>query len=190
MRRRLAAAFLLTLAACAGGPPAQDIAVALTPERDGPPPAMGTVSLTEGGATQVFTTHDFSVGAFDGSAWFGPGDPGARLMMTACPDRNPDAETGLLRIEAQLPAPPVAGAVTGQVLVQVPGRAGSVPIRWSSLGRPAWLAVGSFARTGSDAFGQVTGRFGTTLCDMVAPKKNDCHEGTGTFDTEVQFDGI
>lgn len=190
MRRRLAAACLLTLAACAGGPPGPGVAVTLTPERNGPPPVMGTVSLTEGGVTQVFTTYDFSVGAFDGSAWFGPGDPGARLVMTAYPDRNPDAETGLLRIEAELPALPVRKTVTGAALVQVLDRAGSGRVLWSNLGRPAWLEVGSFARIGADAYGHVTGSYRTVLCDMTAPEKNDCHEVTGTFDTQVQFDGI
>lgn len=189
MRRSLIAFGLL--AACATEPAPVTPDPVMEPE--GPPPVMGTVDLAEGASTQVFTTYDFSVGAFDGSAQVRGPDGQVILALMAYPDADPQAEAGVLRIEAALGTVPRGRTVTGEVSVRIVTFAqGDTTTLWSNIGRPTWLEVTTLERgSGPDAaYGHATGRYKTTLCDALRPEKNDCHEVSGRFDTQVQFDGV
>lgn len=190
MRRSLIAVLLLT--ACSQAPQ-EELGIALSPTRDGPPPPMGTVTLTgEDGGQQVLTTYDFSIGALDGSAWFGGFDGKYTLNLRAFPDQNPDATEGILVLVANLPGPPEAGMETTAVTVKIEreGQKGNV-MQWSSLRQPSRVVIDTVERASpEDVSGHAAGTFTTRLCNMEAPEKNDCYDVTGRFDTDVQFDNM
>lgn len=190
MRRSLIAVLLLT--ACSQAPE-EELGIALSPQRDGPPPPMGTVTLTGAdGAQQVLTTYDFSIGALDGSAWLGGFDGKYTLNLRAFPDQNPDAVEGVFQLVANLPGAPVAGMESTAVTVKIlrEGQSSNV-MQWSSLRQPSRVVIETVDRAGpEDVAGHATGTFTTRLCNMEAPEKNDCYDVTGRFDTDVQFDNM
>jgi hypothetical protein len=190
MRRFLSVFCLLT--ACAGTPD-YEVGVVVPDMRDGPPPAMGTVTLTGAdGAVQVLTTYDFSIGALDGSAWFGGFDQKYTLHLRAYPDQNPEAEAGIFTLEADLPGYPAAGMAGAKVKVEI-GHRGQKDWRvdWSSRRQPSSVEITEVTRQKEgSSYGHAKGTFATVLCDMAAPEKHDCHDVTGSFDTDVQFDNV
>lgn len=190
MRRFLIAVLLLS--ACSQAPQ-EELGIALSPTRDGPPPPMGTVTLTGAdGAAQVLTTYDFSIGALDGSAWFGGFDQNYTLNIRAFPDANPEATEGVVQLVANLPGPPEAGMSSTEATVKILRYgAQSTTMLWSSLRQPTRVIIETVTRaTPEDVSGHATGRFETVLCDMTAPERNDCQPVTGRFDTDVQFDNM
>lgn len=188
---RLAVLALGFLCACTAGS-AEDQAVVMPEGRDGPPPPMGTVTLQADGASQVLTTFDFSIGALDGSAWFGGFNDAFTLHLRAFPDADPDATAGVFILEATLPGRPAHGMVSTAVTAQIEkdGAKGQV-MQWFSRRNPGRVEIETVTREAPESsFGHATGRFAVTLCDMAAPEKNDCHAVAGRFDTDVQFDNL
>jgi hypothetical protein len=173
--------------------PEEIMVTPFTPE-PGYPPKLGTASLDSAGTVQIFTTFDFSVGAFDASAWFDSRDGVQRFAMTAYPEENPDAEVGLLRVTADLPGGRVAGSEGAPVLVEIWWEDRGNGRKLTSAGHPASLVIDRFTpdSESTSGYGQATGRFEATLCPgMGDPAKvtsgADCQEVRGSFDTRVQY---
>jgi hypothetical protein len=175
----------------------QEAVVYMPDPGPGYPPKMGTVTIEGADQRTVLTTYDFSIGALDGSAWFGKRDDKDIMVISAWPDENPKAEENGVVIEARLPAPPVAGMVASGVVISVLWEGKSEGRRNSSEGHPATFVIDSVSRnTGETSnYGQVTGHFSARLCPaegevaVVEMDSPECLDISGTFDTGVQFDG-
>jgi hypothetical protein len=194
---RAALALPLLLAACSidpGAPDLQDppplIISGGDPYADpGYPPVMGTVALTDGSLPEaVWTTYDFSVGAYDASAWFGrPGGGPVTLTITAYPDANPRAENGLVRLVVELPGVPTGpGPLPEGVMALIDGRDWNDPVASG----PASVTLTGITREQAESgYGTISGTFTGGFCEEVGDL-TECRDLTGRFDTRVQFDGL
>ncbi|NBZ86116.1 hypothetical protein [Stagnihabitans tardus] len=163
----------------------------------GYPPKLGLAELVEGGKTQVLTTYDFSIGAFDASAWFGEGIEARGFYLTAYPDDNPDARKGVLRIYGHYESwtPGQAPGATTEGLVEWSITEGFRGRRWTSAGKPVEVVVDSFVPQEpgqTSGYGHVTGHYSARVCSgdkdpvVVAPNAR-CREISGQFETDVQY---
>jgi hypothetical protein len=114
--------------------------------------------------------------------------------MTAYPEENPDAETGLLRVSADLPGGRVTGSEGASVLVEILWEGERNGRKLTSVGHPASLVIDRFTpdSESTSGYGQAKGRFTATLCPGTGdPAKvtfgTDCQEVSGSFDTRVQY---
>ena len=164
---------------------------------DGKPPALGTATLVEDGVTKTLTTFDFSIGAFDASAWFGEGLQERGFYLDAYPDGNSAAESGVLRLYGHYPSwtPGKAPGAAEGGLVEVSMGPDWRGRRWSSAGKPVEVVVDSFVpqeKGQTSGYGHVTGHFAATVCSgdkdpvVVAPGAR-CHEVSGSFATDMQY---
>lgn len=197
MRRipSIAGMALLALAACTGVPPesgpqdggkAPDASALLANPR-----VMGTISLTQGGATQEFTAYDFPSSAFNATAWFGHKDGIYYLNLRAYPNQNPKATSGLLSVIALLPEAPFAGETSDSVTVKLidHGPVADVP-RWSSIGHPARLQITALQPKdgASPPTAMLAGVLTATICNLAAPADQpQCIDVSGGISTEVQY---
>jgi hypothetical protein len=203
--RRLPLCLLPLLAACAApssdapsgaGTSAEPVEAVVAPfvPPPGYPPKLGTAQLNAEGTVQIFTTYDFSVGAFDASAWFDSENDVPRFTLTGYPGENPDAETGLLRVTAHLPNGSAAGSAGTEVLVEIWQEGKRNGAKLTSVGHPASLVLDSFTQEsdGTSGYGHASGRFTATLCPGAGDPAQvtlgtQCHEVSGSFDTGVQY---
>lgn len=156
------------------------------------PPRLGTMSAVIGDSQASWTTFDFSVGAFDASAWFsrsyepdaGPGE--TTLTLVGYPNENPRAENGLLRVVLRLDGRPEAGVrVIGATLELIDNRDFAAP-------RLAGTGSGSLTRADigqGSGYGEAAGQFDGRLCPPDDPD-GACLSVTGSFTTTVQYDGL
>ena len=150
--------------------------------------------MIQDGVTQVFTTYDYAVGAYDASAWFDSDEGQSRFTLTGYPDENPDAEDALLRLTAHLPQGRIAGSAGKDELVEVWLDNGRKGAKLTSVGHPAALVIDSFTPDTAETsgYGQSSGHFSAVLCPgtgdpaVVAPG-NACRAVSGRFDTGVQY---
>lgn len=191
---------VLALAGCVEAPRSSDIVV--PPESygtpDGKPPAMGTATLEEGGTQKVLTTIDFSIGAFDASAYFQHmEEPAPEFRLSAWPGGDAEATSGILVLEGTFGGKIAPGSAA--VAAKVAELIGTDPSgrRWTSeAGGTASLVIDSFApeRPGaSSGYGHATGHFAGRICsgdgDPVRPAaERRCREVTGQFETDVQYE--
>ncbi len=174
-------------------PPLPALAQEGEPLPPGYPPKLGEVQLVEAGKSTRLTTYDFSIGAFDASAWFGEGLRGRGFQLMAYPDENPDATKGRLflwgGLDAWAPGKTRAALVEILMGTDIDGR------RWTSAGKPAELVIDSFTpqeKGHSSGYGHVTGHFSATVCSgdkdpvVVAPNAR-CREVSGRFATDAQY---
>lgn len=161
----------------------------------GYPPKMGTVTLTGPEGTQTFTTYDFSIGAFDASAWFDTQGEAPHFTLTAYPDGNPDAEAGKFWLTTAFDAAPESGSKGRYTLVEIPATQDREGPRLSSAARKASVTIDSFTKEdpgNTSGYGHVTGHFAARLCQVdhapaVRMSGGPCQDVTGTFDTQVQY---
>jgi hypothetical protein len=189
---------LALVAACAADPAAPPPEALIMPEPimvytpdpyddPGYPPQMGTITGVQGDRAVAWTTYDFSVGAYDASAWFGVRDDVVRLTMTGYPPGDPRSDDGLLRITGRVDGPLEAGtAVTEGTLALVDARDWDAP----RLSGPATITLEALSRDQeTSGYGSISGTFSGTLCPP-AGMGMPCQLVTGRFSTRVQFDGL
>ncbi|MFT4149968.1 MAG: hypothetical protein QM656_07190 [Paracoccaceae bacterium] len=189
MRRAAVLALALTAApALAEQVMPEGVEVPFTEETlpPGYPPKLGDVTATLDGKPAAWETYDFSIGAFDASAWIDSYD-GFRLKIIGYTPGNPDAEADHLVIEARFDGKPRAGDTGRPVLVEIYDK-GLTGRRASSEGKPATLTVDRI-KTGfnSSGYGSFTGSFRATLCPKGG-KTGPCREIAGRFDTGMQYE--
>lgn len=183
---RLALAVLLLAALPAF---AEDIAVYQPDLPEGYPPKMGDVFGTLDGKTVAWETFDFSIGAFDASAWIGSGygTPEMSFHLMAYPPGEPDTMAGRFHAEAGF----------GDALHVGEGEAVTVSImkgddidgpRLSSEGQPVLLVIDSIGPAREGSYDRrVTGRIEARLCP-VKWKRQSCQDLTLVFDTDMQME--
>lgn len=167
------------------------------PPPPGFPPVMGGVVLTEKGQDTPYMTYDFSIGAFDASAFFlkmETGEP--TFTLTAWPDSNPDATEGILRVKGQFTGKIEPGSRDDKAVVAITIRDDFQGRRWTSEGGEGVLVIDSFKPEmpeSSSGYGHATGHFEARICSadgdpaVVAPNAR-CRQVTGSFETDVQYE--
>lgn len=157
----------------------------------GYPPKIGVIEGRLGSDPAAWETFDFSVGAFDASAWIDTYD-GIVLKLVGYPPGNPDAETGKLLVTARFAAVPDAGVLLdgAPVTFEIFDRDLDGP-RLSSQGRAAQLMVDAVAYGSGpgSGYGTLRGRFSAELCPRGG-KTGRCQRLEGRFDTTMQYSGI
>jgi len=192
MRRRigagLAAVMTLTVAAMAQTDP-----VPMMPEvPDDYPPVMGAVTATVGGRALTWQTYDFSIGAFDASAWVGDTDDNVTLHIMAYPEGQPEKMEDRLHIVAEFGLFPSPGGPADTVLIEVLGEKDIDGRKLTSGTTPVVFTLEEFTRS-SYAYGHARGRFEATLClkrSKTAQVSRKCQQIRGRFDTDIQFDNM
>ena len=167
------------------------------PPPEGFPPAMGDVIMTDKGKTFVFTTFDFSIGAFDASAFFlGMESETPSFRLSAWPGGNHEAEMGVLRLTGSFAGKVTPGAQAKDAVVEISIEKDRDGRRWTSEGGPALLVIDEFTpdQPGfSSGYGRARGHFEARICSgdgepAVVPKNARCRDVAGQFETAVQFE--
>ena len=155
------------------------------------PPLMGDITGTLGANPVHWQSFDFSLGAYDASAWAGDRDGGTMFMIGGYPPGKPHDDANRLRIEtryarpfdrlAALPLGPAAAKVTVYLTEDSDG---------PRLEGEAALTVVTAAPPPPEgyALGHATGSVTAKLCP-VAGAEGACQDIDLRFDTEVQFGG-
>lgn len=155
---------------------------------EGYPPKMGEVSGMVGDMAKLWETYDFSIGAFDASAW-AEADRQTRVVgvhIMAFPPGEPDTLPGRIHAEAEF----------GTALQTGKGRKISVSImkgedldgpRLSSKGQKARFVIESIGPAREDSYNRrVTGRIEARLCPVDWDGES-CRDVALRFDTDMQL---
>jgi hypothetical protein len=184
MMLRLPLALILCLAALPVA--AQHVAPDLPPDY---PPKMGDIAGTLGKQAVAWETYDFSVGAFDASAWIGRFDGVYRVSLLGYPPGEPEARAGRLLIRATYADLPVAGAVPTSVQIEISDTENlDEGPRLSSKARGAEVTLTAISRE-DYAYGMIAGKAVARLCP-VGGKEGGCKVIAVTFDSRLQYDSI
>jgi hypothetical protein len=168
---------------------AEDIVVYDPELPEGYPPKMGDVFGALGGETVVWETFDFSIGAFDASAWIGAGyeTPEMTFHLMAYAPGEPDTMAGRFHAEADFGAALHIGEGENVVVSIMKGDDMDGP-RLSSEGQPALLVIDSIGPDREDSYNRrVTGRIEAQLCP-IDWKQQSCQDLVLTFDTDMQLE--
>ncbi len=144
------------------------------------PPKMGTISGEGDGDRIVWTTYDFSIGAFDASAWVTKDNDGTgpqRLSVLGYTD--PDSFDGRILFRVN-----VTGYTTGTFAAEVslidedidaPRQTGLITFE-----------ISRFDRDDPDAsYGNLAATAQGTICSTA--NTIDCFEATFVIETQIQF---
>jgi hypothetical protein len=153
----------------------------------GYPPQIGTVTATLDGAAAAWASYDFSVGAFDASAYFGGTTAAPEFRLLAYVPGQPDLQEGRLHLTGM--GPPEAGVLRGALVEIVDEDLEGA--RLSSAGQSADIVLDRVMRRDT-GYGHASGHFRATLCQVGSPvakvRKGACHVISGTFETDFQYD--
>ena len=180
---------LLALLTLASPVIAQEVVVVEPELPEGYPPTMGEVSGTLGSEAVKWETFDFSIGAFDASAWVGAGyeDPLMTLHLMAYPPGEPDTMAGRLHAEAEFGDALHLGEGVN-VAVSIMQGDDIDGARLSSEGQSAVLIVDSIGPAREDSYNRrVTGTITAHLCP-VDWKGQACQDLELSFDTDMQLE--
>lgn len=181
---------MLALVVVAAGPAlAQDPPAQMPEPEPGYPPKMGAISGLYGDKPVAWETYDFSVGAFDASAWAMTQDGNVALRMMAYPPGEPQEMRQRIHITADFGKALRKGAGQNVVINIYKDRDIDGP-RLTSVGQTASLtvtrAVG--APNGGSGYGSVAGAAVARICPVDWPTLQ-CQDISLSFDTAVQYDG-
>jgi hypothetical protein len=188
VRSRAAIAALLAMAGCAEAV-AQEEAQPVPVEEmlpEGYPPKIGEVMAQLDGAPIFWETYDFSIGAFDASAFFGGEKAAPVFHLTGYPPGRPDVMDNRLRLEGR--GAPAAGVLAGAV-VELIDEDPEGP-RLCSAGQAADVVLDRVSRLNS-GYGHATGHFSARLCPLgttTAKVTQVCQQISGRFETDFQYD--
>lgn len=190
---RLLALLLLPIAACTEVPAAMGVrpseapVTTFSPDPWGQegPPRMGQVAGRIGDQPAGWSTFDFSVGAFDASAWItdeAAGGPGLRLTIIgyhSAEDRN-DRVFLHAHIGGLQPGPALDGDL--QIIDARPDEPrlqGAAEVVITAIGRPS----------PDDSYGHVAGTVTAEICPPPG-EAAPCLPVQLSFDTALQFDNM
>lgn len=165
-------------------------AITITPDLpEGYPPKMGEVSGEMGGKPVAWETFDFSIGAFDASAWASKDFETKRIFahLNGYVPGEPDNLAG--RIMAQARFGKVLRTGKGkQPLVEVLQGEDREGPRLSSKGQSAQFVIESIGPKGENSYSRrVTGHIEARLCPIDWAEMT-CQPITLRFDTDMQMD--
>lgn len=154
----------------------------------GAPPKMGSISGTLGGKDVAWETFDYSVGAYDASAWVGFQDGVQTLHLGGRPPGQPRSEVGLIAISGDIAGVRKPGAL-GNVIVLIPEGSDRDGPGLSSVGQRAVMQIDKIdaPQVAASGYGAASGTVTARLCP-VAGAVGACQEFVAQFSTEVQFD--
>ena len=156
---------------------------------EGYPPKMGDVAGRLDRRPVAWETFDFSVGAFDASAWIDKqGKDSLRLTINAYPPGDPDTDDNRLSVVALFDALPTPGSMTASVTVEILDRWGK-KARLASARRPATLTIDSITVGNGSGYGRASGQITARLCPMGG-KSGPCRDFSARFDTVLQYEGL
>ena len=180
---------LLALLTLASPALAQEVVVVVPELPEGYPPKMGDVWGAFGDQGVAWETFDFSIGAFDASAWVGAGyeAPVMTLHLMAYPPGEPDTMAGRVYAEAEFGAALHVGAGT-EVAVSIMKADDIDGARLSSEGQTAVLVIESIGPDREDSYSRrVTGTIEARLCPIDWDGQ-ECQDLSLAFDTDVQME--
>ena len=184
MRLSFAALLLAALPAFA-----EDIVVYDPELPEGYPPKMGDVMGALGGEAVAWETFDFSIGAFDASAWIGAGyeTPEMTFHLMAYAPGEPDTMAGRFYAEASFGAELHVGEGEAVTVSIMKGDDIDGP-RLSSEGQTAVLVIDSIGPYRENSYNRrVTGHIEAQLCP-IDWKRQSCQDLVLTFDTDMQLE--
>jgi len=156
---------------------------------DGYPPKMGEVSGSFGGTPVAWETFDFSIGAYDASAWVGMGYETEKIEahLMAYPVDDPDTKAGRIYAHAEFGAAFRTGKGRNVTVEIYQGDDRDGP-RLSSEGKMARLVIDSIGPATEGSYSRrVVGRIEARLCP-VDWKGQDCQDIALQFDTDMQVE--
>ena len=158
------------------------------------PPVMGEINATLAGEAITWQTYDFSIGAFDASAWATPEGGQTVLHLMGYAPGKPDDLTERVSIIARFDGPAVSGATPATVMAEILQTEDWEGARLTSAGKTALFVLDRIDRQGDESYGHASGHFEATLCFALtedAPVDDQqCSVLLGAFDTEVQFENM
>ena len=155
---------------------------------EGYPPKMGEVSGKVGDQPRLWETYDFSIGAFDGSAWAGQDgdDEPVVVSIMAFPPGEPDTLPGRIHAKASFGPALRTGAGVDPVVSILRDEDLDGP-RLTSEGQAATLVIDSIGAARPDSYNRrVTGRIEARLCPVDWPGEG-CKTIALVFDTDLQI---
>jgi hypothetical protein len=156
---------------------------------EGYPPKMGEISGEMGGKSVTWETFDFSVGAFDASAWADRDFDTKRISahLTGYAPGDPDNRTGRLIAEASFGKALRTGKGKQPLIEVLKGEDSDGP-RLSSKGQSARFVIDSIGPKVPDSYSRrVKGRIEAQLCPIDWAEET-CQPITLRFDTDMQMD--
>lgn len=168
---------------------AEDIAVEEPEMSEDYPPKMGEVTGVLGDEAMMWETFDFSIGAFDASAWVGAGyeEPLMTLRIMAYPPGEPDTMAGRVFAIAEFGDALHPGEGTN-VEVSIMKGDDIDGARLSSAGQTAVLVVESIGPARENSYNRrLVGTIEARLCP-VDWEGQECQDLSLTFDTDVQME--
>ena len=175
-------ALMLLLAGCVPAQVAEPDAGVVTPDPDpGYPPKMGDVTGQLGGTAVAWETFDFSIGAFDASAWVDHFDGPYRLHLYGHTPGDPRSDADLLRVTGSFAGGPAKGALRA-VEITIGEDAG-----WTA--QSPTMVVERIDAPGGSGYGSASGRITASLCPANPAIKAPCRLFDARFATRVQFNG-
>ncbi len=159
---------------------------------DGYPPVMGNMSATLDGRRMAWQTYDFSVGAFDASAWVGDDDDNVTLRIMAFAPGKPDQNADRLRIVVEFGLSPTPDDTPRPALIEVLAEDDIDGRKLTSGKTPGVVVLDTFSRDGY-VYGRTSGSFEALICFKRGPKSkvtSQCKPIKGRFDTAIQFDNM
>jgi hypothetical protein len=155
----------------------------------GYPPKMGEVTGTMGEEVKLWETFDFSIGAFDASAWAGESftADGIAAHVMAYPDGEPDTMAGRIYAEADF-GPALRVGKGGKPRVEIYAEEDIDGPRLSSDGQNALFLIDSIGPKVDGSYARrVTGRIEARLCPIDWAGQ-ECTDVALRFDTEMQLE--
>jgi hypothetical protein len=156
---------------------------------EGWPPKMGDIHGTLGTTPVHWETFDFSIGAFDASAWVGSGyeTPLMTLHLMAYLPGQPDTMPGRFHATAEY-GEALRGGDGANVHVAILRYEDIDGPRLSSEGQSARLVIDAIGPAREDSYNRrITGRIEAQLCPVDWPGE-ECRDLRLTFDTDVQLE--
>lgn len=180
----------LALAVIAGPTMAENPPVYVPEPEPGYPPKMGAVSGLYGDLPVAWETYDFSIGAFDASAWAGKYGGPIMLSIMAYPPGEPDNMQQRILIEAEYDPVLKKGKAKGKVRVEIFKDRDVEGPRLTSDGQSATLEITKVegAPNGGSGYGSIAGNVSAHLCPVEWPSQK-CTDLTVSFSTKLQYDG-
>lgn len=156
----------------------------------GYPPKMGEISGTLGGKPVAWETYDFSIGAFDASAW-AESDWNSHVVsahLIGYMPGKPQANRMRLRVDGTFGAVLHPGKAEAPVTVALVRGADFDGPRLSSEGQSAEFVIDSIGPKVPDSYSRhVTGHVTARLCPVNWPFRN-CQDIRVSFETDMQVD--
>ncbi len=180
---------LLALLILASPALAQEVVVAEPNMPEGYPPKMGDVWGALGDKGVAWETFDFSIGAFDASAWVGAGydEPLMTLHIMAYPPGEPDTMAGRVYAEAEFGEALHVGEGS-KVAVSIMKADDIDAARLSSEGQTAFLLIESIGPEREESYSRrVSGTIEARLCPIDWDGQ-ECQDLSLAFDSDVQME--